>query len=881
MGQIPQQIGPYEVLGPLGAGGMGEVYRAHDPRLNRDVAVKILPAEVSRDPQRRQRFEQEARAVAALNHPGIISVYDVGDGWLVTELVEGENLRQSGYTPRQVTDIGAQIADALAAAHEAGIAHRDLKPENVILTADGRTKLLDFGLAKVDPPRAPNATPNAKSPSAQSNDPRPENITTVTNPGSPMGTPGYMSPEQVRGHASDGRSDIFSLGVMLYELLAGHAAFRAESAVEVMHAIVHQDPAPLPETVPAGLRTIVERCLEKKPSQRFQSARDLAFALRAFSNGVATPSPNVGKASNTWWPWAVAALALASAAYFAFQRPPTSPLADYRFHPFAFTRADEHSGVWSPDGESIAYIEQSTDGARLMVQSLDGTSPTELVAQVSGQPGQLSWSADSKRVYFLGVGPRLGGVSSVGREGGVAERVLPNANFFNLSPDGNTLAVWRAAPVGRGASRYSVWLSSPPGADPVEYEPAPFAVPTPFTPVYLRFSPSGRLLYLSMYTDQGAQTWLLPLPTGTPRRIFADIPWNRPVAASWMPDSRHMVISGNAAPAVNEQLWLADVEQETLTRLLAVPDVGQAIPAVSPDGKRVLFSQVLRDRDITELPLDGTSPRTLLSTALPEFGPSWSVKGDQFAFITQRNGTDELWVRSPEGNWERPVVTAKDFPTLQSLMSPAFSPDGTKIAYTALLAAEVRRRSLAISPVGGGTPSVVADGYAPTWSPSGSAIAFLWIRTDGSIPVATLRLGSSDAPLVISPPGALGAPEWSPKGDWIAVPTGRGIELISPDGRARRLIEGMSGGAIVWSKDGSTLYGVTTQALQPTLSSFDLATGKVREIAHYDLSFQPLLENTYTGSIRLTLSPNGESVVSATSTDEADLWILEGLQPAR
>jgi Tol biopolymer transport system component len=338
-----------------------------------------------------------------------------------------------------------------------------------------------------------------------------------------------------------------------------------------------------------------------------------------------------------------------------------------------------------------------------------------------------------------------------------------------------------------------------------------------------------------------------------------------------------MVLSGNPAPAVNEQLWFADVESETLTRMLAEPESGQATPSVSPDGKRVSFSQVNRDRDIVEFPLDGSAPRTILSTDLPEFGPSWSPKGDQFAFVTQRNGTDELWIRSPEGNWDRPVVTAKDFPTLQSLISPTFSPDGARIAYTALLAGGGRRRSLAISPVGGGTPTIVSDGYAPTWSPDGGTIAFLWLKADGTIPVATIRVGSDSPPVeIVRPRGGLGAPEWSPDGKWIAVPGGRGVELTSPDGKEQRTLPGISGGALAWSKDARMLYVLTFQAPQPSLVAMDVATGNIRKLADYDLSFQPLLENTYTGSVRLSLSPDGKNVVTSVATNQADLWILEG-----
>lgn len=881
MEQLPEQIGPYKILARLGAGGMGQVYRAHDDRLNRDVALKVLPPEFSANPNRKLRFEQEAKAVAALNHPGIVSVFDVGDGWMVTELVEGENLRGGPFTVKQVIDIGAQIAEALATAHEAGIAHRDLKPENVLLTHDGRTKILDFGLAKsVNPDDLQGAA---------------DNISTITNPGSPLGTPGYMSPEQVRGQHTDQRSDIFGLGVMLYEMLADKPPFVAPSAVEVMHAIVHDEPPPLPDSVPEGLRRIVFRCLEKKPALRFQSARDLAFALRSLSEGAVTaPTPSAKKTRQSWWPLASlgsTALLAALAALFLWNRqPPGNPLDKYRFLPFAVSNQQEHSGVWSPDGKSVAYLEQTEDGARLMVQSLDATLPTEIVSNVSFQPGQLAWSTDGTRIYFLGAGgPGQGGVQVVSRAGGMPERVLPGngpaPNVFHVSRDGQHMAVWRSAPANTkgGELHFNVWTSSPPGAPLAEYKPAPFSVNTPFTPVFLRFSPDDKYLYLSLVTDNGTETWLLPFPAGSgqPRRIFAATRWSRPVAASWMPDSRHIVLSGNPAPLPNEELWLGDVETDTLTRILTLPQEAQATPSVSPDGQRILFSQVRRDRDIYEFPLDGSAPRPFLATSLPEFGPAWSPNGDQFAFVTERRGTDELWVRSPEGNWDRPVVTTDQFPNLQTFIGPKFSPDGSRIAYTALLAGGSRRRSLAISPVGGGEPTIISDGYAPTWSPDGSTIAFVWLKPDGNLPLATLRVGSDDKPREFTPPliGG-GAPEWSPDGKWIAVSSFRGVTLVAPDGVTRKSILELRDSALLWSQDSKTLYGLSSQGRPPTLSALDIETGKARKIAEYpNLEFMPLLDNAYTGSIRLSLSPGGKSFVAATATNQADLWILDGFGP--
>jgi len=871
----PQKVGPYEIIGPLGAGGMGQVFRARDPRLNRDVAVKLLPPEYSADPMRKQRFEQEARAIAALNHPGIVSIYDVGDGWMVTELIEGETLRaayeKGELTQLQVVDLGAQIAEALAAAHETGISHRDLKPDNVLLTPDGRTKILDFGLAKVVTP----ATAHEK----------PQNRVTLTNPGVPTGTPGYMSPEQVRGQESDYRSDIFSLGLMLYEMLAGKPAFQADSAVEVMHAIVTEDPPELPQSVPDGLRRIIKRCIEKKPALRFQSARDLAFALRSFAGLSSSPNitmptmpagvaPPAQGARRKWlWPAVGAAIIVAGlvSAFLWFKYQPSLPdISSYQFHPFAYTHNQEYSGVWSPDGQSIAYVEQTTEQTHLMVQSLDAPAPTQLA--VTSQQPQPVWSADGTRIYFL----RGPGIFAVSRAGGQPEQIVNNATAFHVSRDGKSLALWRRTDAG-DSTRYSVWISSPPGTEPVEYKDGP-SVNTPFTPAYLRFSPDGKSLYLSVYTDAGAEMWLLPFPAGSgkPRRIFEKILWNRPVSAAWMPDNRRLVLAGNPAPATGATLWLADTRSESMTRLLADPDGGQTTPSVSPDGKRLLFSKLVTDRDIVELPLDGSAPRTLLATSLPEFAPTWSPTGDQFAYITRRNGTDELWVRSAQGNWDRPVVTAKEFPTLEALLSPVFSPDGSRIAYTALLAGSDRRRSLAISPASGGAPTIVADGYAPSWSPDGRQIAFLWIKPDGRIPMATISVGSDRQPHEIGP--ANNAPEWSPSGQWIAVSTFMGLTLVSPDGKGTRTLPAILGQALAWSKDSKTIYGLAYNTDPATLKALDVATGNVRTLAEYHLGFQPLqlIENSYTGSIRISLNPDGKSVAVGTATSQSDLWILDG-----
>src|SRR5438105_1436935 len=289
------KLGPYEILAPLGAGGMGEVYRARDTRLGREVAIKVLPESFSKDPDRLRRFEQEARGASQLNHPNIVTVHDFGTHggapYVVQELLEGETLRErlrTGALPaRKAVDYGIQVARGLAAAHEKGIVHRDLKPENLFVTSDGRVKILDFGLAKLT---RPETSSEADAPTLHA----------VTEPGLIMGTAGYMSPEQVRGQVADQRSDIFSFGAILYEMIAGKRAFHGETSADTMSAILKEETPELSETgrnIPAGLERIVRHCLEKNPAQRFHSAGDLAFDLEALTGISASGSKSGAQAA--------------------------------------------------------------------------------------------------------------------------------------------------------------------------------------------------------------------------------------------------------------------------------------------------------------------------------------------------------------------------------------------------------------------------------------------------------------------------------------------------------------------------------------------------------------------------------------------------------
>ena len=430
------RLGPYEIVAPVGAGGMGEVYRARDTRLNRDVALKILPADVATDPGRRLRFEQEARAAAALNHPNIVAIYDVGTHddvfFIVSELVNGEMLREVKLGLRKALDCAVQIATGLAAAHAAGIVHRDLKPENVLLTRDGRIKILDFGLARfvVDPVAAGELA----------------TLTVHTAPGVVLGTVGYMSPEQIKGLPADQRSDIFSFGVILYEMLGGSRAFHGDTAVETMTAILRHDPPELPDTIPSAVRQIAHHCLEKDPANRFQSARDLAFALAAIAQSgpqtavLSTPAPRAAPWRRTGIQLAAAVLLVATgvaAGRLLLTGPPSQP--EWSGGVLGGPEMAIDPRV-SPNGDLLAF-EAFEEGVTQVAVMKPETGNWSILThdRTRGTLSFLSWAPDGSSIYYMRNVPEA--VYSVPVLGGEERLILENAGPAEALPDGSLLVV--------------------------------------------------------------------------------------------------------------------------------------------------------------------------------------------------------------------------------------------------------------------------------------------------------------------------------------------------------------------------------------------------------------------------------------------------------
>jgi eukaryotic-like serine/threonine-protein kinase len=490
------KLGPYEIQSPLGAGGMGEVYRARDTRLNRDVAVKVLPASFAADAERLQRFAQESRAAAALNHPNILSIFDVGSEggipYVVSELLEGETLRERLRTgplssTRKAIEYAQQIARGLAAAHEKGIIHRDLKPENVFITHDGRAKILDFGLAKFTRPEA------------QDSDDAPT-VQVATEAGTVMGTAGYMSPEQVRGKPTDARSDIFSFGAILYEMLSGKRAFHGESSADTMSAILKEDPPDLAETnrnISPALDRIVRHCLEKNPAERFQSARDVAFNLEALTE-VSTSTRSGLKAlpeakkRPRWLVPALAGLLLAGswAGIYFFARRGIA-VSKPTFHEITFRNGTILDARFAPDGQSIIYS-AAWDGRPQEIFSTRFDSSDS--RPLGLPPGQiLAISSKGEMAISINLsefnGWETSGIlSRVPLAGGAPREVVDKVEAADWTPDGDSLAIIRTRD--RGGNQ----LQFPP--DNVIYDPNDWIS-------HVRFSPNGEFLAMADHIAGG------------------------------------------------------------------------------------------------------------------------------------------------------------------------------------------------------------------------------------------------------------------------------------------------------------------------------------------------------------------------------------------
>jgi len=879
---VGETLGHYAVVGQLGAGGMGEVYRARDSRLKREVALKILPAEFAKDSSRRSRFEQEAHAAAALNHPNIVALFDIGEhgdtAYIVTELVSGDTLgsliERGPINIRKLLDIAVQIADGMAAAHAAHITHRDLKPANIMIAADGRVKILDFGLA-----RQAAAAIGASA----------ATLTQHTQPGMIVGTARYMSPEQARGGSIDFRSDQFSFGLILYELVTGRRAFLKPESVQTLSAILTEEPPPIDRSIPAPLHWVIDRCLNKDPRERYESTRDLYQELRDLRDHLSDasashgPTSTVSRGSKRWLLAAVSAfcvlLAFAAGHYFGTGK--FVDQATYRFTPFAFDPAGQLHGSWSPDGKAVAYVGRAGGKDQVFIRYLDAPVPVR-VTRTSENAVPFGWTPDGQRILFWS-DQKPEGVWSIAAAGGDPEPLLildsqkDYSGALTSAPDSKAIALLHKGDDGQ----WGVWISAPPGSPLKKYSPDPFATRDLYNHPSLQFSPDGKRLLLFLADEHSQdQGWLLPYPQDAsrpPKRVleglpvFGDTPW-----FGWMPDSRQIVLSTQASATASAQLWLADTATGRYQALTTSGTINHVGPSVSPDGKKILFTEQTFNFDVVSVNLETAAGQRLVATERNEQMPAWAARQWVMAYVTDRNGPMEIWLRA--GEVDRPLVTAKDFAGRTiSFMAPALSFDAQRVIYTGFDWNE--NGKLWISAASGGTPSRLTkaetDGeYPGSWSPDGNWFAYHGLR-HGSFDLMKVKTTGQATPILVKPGAFSGAriPSWSPDGKWICV----GEQLVSPDGKLTRPLPKENSPAYVFSADGNRLYGIRQDGERQLLFFIDLATGNEKVVGDLGKDFRPL---TFVHpGIRFSLAPDGKSFVYTASNERSNLWLLEGFEP--
>ncbi|HSP05626.1 MAG TPA: protein kinase, partial [Acidobacteriota bacterium] len=810
------ELGPYRITGTIGAGGMGEVYRARDTRLGREVAVKVIRSNLMGEPDRLKRFEQEARAASMLNHPNILTIYDIGthDGspYIVSELLEGENLRskllKGPLSPPRAIEYSLQIASGLSAAHEKGIVHRDLKPENLFLTNDGRVKLLDFGLAKLL---------RESSDSAHSEVPTVSHQLTAT--GVVIGTAAYMSPEQVRGQPVDHRSDIFSFGAILWEMLSGSPPFWRGSSVETMSAILKEelpDLAGSGRALPAGLQRIVGHCLEKDPAQRFQCMRDLAFDLetqlsetRSVTRATVTQSTG-----NRIWQGAlvlcVAAL-LALAYWIGYKAAPAEPSGRIAasfptFRRLTFQRGVIRSARFAPDGQTVVYG-AAWQGKPLEIFATIPQRPESRALNLS-PADVLSISSSGLMALCLGRHEFVGN-ESIGKlaqapfSGGGPRELLDRVSYADWAPDGQQLAVVHLVgseyqlefPIGNVLYETGGWISD------------------------IRMSPRGDLIAFVDHPLRGDDRGALSVVNMKKEKKTLSRTWASAQGVAWLPGGSEIALTASDAYAnalyyytlsgrerlacrVAGRLRLQDIAPDG-TVLLARDDMRNNLRVLAPGDASEKELSWQDGSVLADLSDDG---RTIV------FFESWEAAGEKYG----------VYIRSTDGS---PAVRLADG------IAGGMSPDGSRVLSISLTSPS----ELAVSPVGAGQTRTLPRGRIAVyehaiWFPDGQRILIAG-REEGK----RARLFTQDLagglPEPITPEGVtLGfGHQISPDSGLIAATGPDEIPLLYPvaGGSPRTLPQATAGEfPIGWSKESNSVYLSHSEGSSVSLYRIDILTGR-------------------------------------------------------
>lgn len=774
------RLGSYEILAPLGEGGMGVVYRARDTTLERDVAIKVLPATFARDPEWLARFEREAKSVAQLSHPNILNIFEFGraplpepDGasnqtalsYAVMELLEGETLRarlaHGPVAPRKAIDYGIQIASGLAAAHGKGLVHRDLKPDNLFVTQDDRVKILDFGLAR---------------PITAGSDVTAAGVTTAA--GLVMGTIGYMAPEQARGQLVDHRSDIFAFGAVLYEMLCGRRAFSGDSPADTISAILNSEPPEIDGTegsTPPALERIIRRCLEKKPELRFQSAQDLAFALDTLSTrgsgatAAAPRAPQSAHRSIPRLPWgvAIAAVILGAVGWTMALRRPAAEAPWQAFTAITDAAGMETTPSLSPDGTTIAYASRASGSWDVYTQRVGGRRPVPIAASPEDDESGPAFSPDGRRIAFHRAGGS-GAIFVAGVSGEAARRLTDIGVHPAWSPDSRQIA-FTTEEISDPYQRFgdsALWIVDADGGQPRAVQGAADAAQP-------AWSPSGaRIAYWSNTAGQ-RDIYTVPPAGGTRVAVTNDaaLDWS-PV---WSPDGRYIYFGSDRGGSMN--IWRIPID-EASGEVRGAPEpvttgvqAAAEMPSLSADGTRLAFrsrvsaanrvaipfdpitfdagtpvilnnsntarrpSSVSRDgrllalanlgepqEDIFISALDGSEMRRITDDVARDRLPVWSADGQTLYFYSNRSGTWEIWGIGIDGGGLRRIVSRQE-----GVLYPLVSPDGNSLISSGA-AGDFGVFLSTLKP--GATPEKnfellegTGDGYfATSWSPDGTRI---------------------------------------------------------------------------------------------------------------------------------------------------------------
>jgi serine/threonine protein kinase len=684
----PQPISHYEILDKLGEGGMGVVWKGRDTRLNRLVAIKTLPAGKLADEGRQRRFIQEAQAASALNDPNIVTIYEIasenGTDFIAMEYVDGKTLGQlipkRGMRLEETLRYAIQMAGALAKAHAAGIVHRDLKPGNIMINAEGRVKLLDFGLAKLT---------EANPPGGPDEDTR--TLRAHSEEGIIAGTAAYMSPEQAEGKPVDARSDIFSFGAVLYEMATGTRAFHGDSKLSTLSAVLRENPKPASQVasdVPRELDRIIARCLRKDPARRFQAMPDLKVALEELKeesdSGTADGAPPAKTRPRMLLAAATVAMLVAAAAAWFFLRPASKPLPPMQSVPLTTYTGTQGHASFSPDGSQVAFdwTGEKGDHRDIYVKLVEGGPPLRLTTSPDSADSP-AWSPDGSQIAFL----RAGGVYSISPLGG-PERQLTDAPATSLAwmPDGQSLLISSAKSPTEPYAIFQFSLrtgemrpvtSPPPPANPGDgdYEPA--------------VSPDGRTLGFLRRVFPDMDVYVQPLGGGPARRLTRRSQERQGLV--WA-NNREVLFCNLAWPSASGSMWRVAADGSSEQQPVAGVLDGALDPAIAhpPNGPaRLAYTHWAADTNIwsMEIAPDGHGgvrtvgePASIIASTREDISPRFSPDGQRIAFESNRDGYSEIWAGARDGSGPAQLTTLKSPRT----GSPRWSPDGKRIVFDSL-----------------------------------------------------------------------------------------------------------------------------------------------------------------------------------------------------